>query len=83
MADLDQVLDAYGDRGYRAAELEAGLVGGRMYLAAYAHRFGATGLTFFDDPVTEFFLPQSRGRSCLLVVAVGDSPRLRTAAAGS
>jgi hypothetical protein len=33
---------------YRAVQLEAGAIGGRMYLAAYAQRLGATGLTFFD-----------------------------------
>ena len=77
MADLDFILDAAGDRGYRLAQLEAGLVGGRIYLGAYAHRFGATGLTFYDDLVTEFFSPDASGKSCLLVVAVGESPRLR------
>ena len=68
---------SYGDRGYGAGQLEGGLLGGRMYLAAYGHWFGATGLTFFDDAVAEFFQPEFAGRSCLLVVAVGDSPRLR------
>jgi SagB-type dehydrogenase family enzyme len=77
MADLNQVIVSLGNRGYRAAELEAGIVGGKLYLAAYAQRLGATGLTFFDDLVTEFFLPESSGRNCLLVVAVGHSPRLR------
>jgi hypothetical protein len=77
MADLDGVLAALGDRGYRAAQLEAGLVGGRIYLGAYAHRFGATGLTFYDDEVSRFFAPRAAGMQCMLVVAVGESPRLR------
>ena len=76
MADLDFVLQAGGDRGYRVAQLEGGITGGRIYLGAYAHRFGATGLTFYDDLVTEFFSPDAAGKSCLLVVAVGESPRL-------
>lgn len=76
MADLDAVMEALGDRGYRAAQLEGGIVAGRTYLAAYAHRFGATGLTFYDDEVTEFFSPDAAGKSCMLVVAVGESPRL-------
>jgi SagB-type dehydrogenase family enzyme len=79
MADLDRVLHALGDRGYRAAQLEGGLVGGRIYLGAYAHRFGATGLTFYDDDVTEFFSPHAAGKACLLVAAVGESPRLARA----
>jgi hypothetical protein len=76
MADLGHVLSALGARGYRAAQLEAGIVAGRIYLYAYAHRFGATGLTFYDDEVARFFSPDAEGNSCMLVVAVGDSPRL-------
>jgi len=76
MADLGHVLGALGARGYRAAQLEAGIVAGRIYLCAYAHRFGATGLTFYDDEVTRFFTPDAEGKSCMLVAAVGDSPRL-------
>ena len=71
LADLPAVLDRYGNRGYRAAQLEGGVVGGRMYLAAYAQRLGATGLTFFDDDVTEFFSPHARGLSTMFLVALG------------
>jgi SagB-type dehydrogenase family enzyme len=77
MAELARVIGTLGNRGYRAAELEAGIVAGKMYLGAYAPRLGATGLTFFDDAVTEFFGPRATGRNCLLVVALGVSPRLR------
>ena len=55
IADLDRVLGALGSRGYRAATLDGGVAGGRLYLAAYAQRLGATGLTFFDDDVARFF----------------------------
>lgn len=79
MSDLDRNLGALGERGYRAAQLEAGIVGGKVYLGAYAHRFGASGLTFYDDDVTEFFSPDAEGKSCMLVVAVGGSPRLARA----
>jgi nitroreductase len=79
MADLPRTLDALGVRGYRAAQLEAGIVAGRLYLGAYAYRFGATGLTFYDDAVTEFFSPDAAGKSCMLVTAIGESPRLRRA----
>ena len=71
MADLNRVLAAYGNRGYRVAEMEAGIIGGRMYLTAYALGRGATGLTFYDDEVTEFFSPHAAGKSCMLVVSVG------------
>jgi SagB-type dehydrogenase family enzyme len=71
MADLMSVLEAYGNRGYRAAQMEAGIIGGKMYLAAYAQKRGATGLTFYDDDVTEFFSPHAAGKSCMLVVSIG------------
>jgi SagB-type dehydrogenase family enzyme len=71
MADLNAVLESYGNRGYRAAQMEAGIIGGKMYLAAYMLKRGATGLTFFDDDVTEFFSPHAAGKSCMLVVSVG------------
>jgi SagB-type dehydrogenase family enzyme len=55
ITDLDCVLGTFGSRGYRAATLDGGISGGRLYLAAYSQRLGATGLTFFDDDVTRFF----------------------------
>jgi SagB-type dehydrogenase family enzyme len=71
LADLDAIGTALGERGYRTAELEAGLIAGRAYLAAYAVGRGATGLTFYDDEVTRFFSPHAIGLEPLLVVAVG------------
>ncbi len=71
MVDLQTVLASLGNRGYRAAQLEAGIIGGKIYLTAYAIGRGATGLTFFDDDVTEFFSPHANGKSCMLVVSVG------------
>jgi SagB-type dehydrogenase family enzyme len=71
MADLEQVLAALGNRGYRDVHLEAGLIGGRAYLAAYALGRGATGLTFFDDDTSTFFSPHAAGKSPILMVAVG------------
>ena len=71
MADLNAVLEGYGNRGYRTAQMEAGIIGGKMYLAAYALKRGATGLTFYDDDVTEFFSPHAAGKSCMLVVSIG------------
>ena len=71
MADLRAVLAAYGNRGYRVAQMEAGIIGGKLYLASYALGRGATGLTFYDDDVTEFVSPHASGKSCMLVVSVG------------
>ena len=73
LADLSSVLAQLGNRGYRAAQLEGGITGGRMYLASYAQRFGATGLTFLDDEVIEFFSPHAAGKSVMFLVALGHS----------
>ncbi|HEV2056459.1 MAG TPA: nitroreductase family protein, partial [Methylomirabilota bacterium] len=73
LADLDALLEAYGNRGYRLANLEAGLIGGRLYLAAYAQRFGATGLTFYDRDVVDFFSPHAEGKDAIFVTALGRS----------
>jgi SagB-type dehydrogenase family enzyme len=72
LADLNRILEGYGNRGYRAVQLEAGAIGGRMYLAAYAQRLGATGLTFFDDDVTNFFSPHAKGKSAIFLLAIGN-----------
>jgi len=71
LADLNRILERYGNRGYRAVQLEAGAIGGRMYLTAYAQRLGATGLTFFDDDVTNFFSPHAEGKSTTFLLAIG------------
>ena len=77
LTDLERVLDAYGDRGYRVAQLEASIAAGKMYLAAYALGLGATGLTFFDDAVTEFFSPHAAGKSVMFLIAIGHPQRRR------
>ena len=71
LADLKRIVEGYGNRGYRAVQLEAGAIGGRMYLAAYAQRLGATGLTFFDDDVINFFSPHAKGKSAIFLLAIG------------
>src|SRR5205809_7323471 len=71
LADLKRILERYGNRGYRAVQLEAGAIGGRMYLTAYARHLGATGLTFFDDDVIEFFSPHAKDKSAIFLLAIG------------
>jgi nitroreductase len=75
LAHLRPILERFGNRGYRAAQLEAGLMGGKLYLAAYAQGLGATGLTFFDDDVTAFFSPHAEGKSVMFLVALGRSAK--------
>ncbi len=71
LVSLDVIVARYGDRGYRAAQLEGGVLGGRMYLASYAQGLGATGLTFFDDAVTDFFSPHAKGKAVMFLLAFG------------
>ncbi len=73
LADLNRALGRFGNRGYRAAQLEASIMGGKLYLAAYAQGLGASGLTFFDDDVTEFFSPHGAGKSVMFLIALGKS----------
>ncbi|MEY7850247.1 SagB family peptide dehydrogenase [Natrarchaeobius sp. A-rgal3] len=72
LADLEAVVDAYGDRGYRVAQLEAAVTAGRLYLGTYAHRrLGGTGLTFYDDLVADFFAPRSDGQTPMFLYTIG------------
>jgi SagB-type dehydrogenase family enzyme len=71
LTDLKRILEQYGNRGYRAVQLEAGAIGGRMYLATYTQRLGASGLTFFDDDVIQFFSPHAEGKSAIFLLAIG------------
>ena len=73
LADLARVLERWGNRGYRLANLEAGLIGGRLYLGAYGQRFGASGLTFYDRAVVDFFSPHAAGKDAIFVTALGRS----------
>jgi SagB-type dehydrogenase family enzyme len=75
LTDLRPILQRFGNRGYRAVQLEAGILGGKLYLAAYAQRVGATGLTFFDDDVVRFFSPHAEGKTAIFLVAVGHSAK--------
>lgn len=78
-AHLDPIFDALGSRGYRVAQLESGIVSGRLALCAFALGLGATGLTFFDDAVSRFF---GTAAQPMLVTSVG-VPATSPAPAGS
>jgi SagB-type dehydrogenase family enzyme len=76
LAPLNAVLASAGDRGYRLVNLEAGIAGGRAYLAAYSLGFGASGLTFYDAEVVRFFSPRAAGEDAIFVTALGRSALL-------
>ena len=69
---------ALDDRGYREAQLAAGIVEGRLHLLAYALTASACGMTFIDSEV-----PASIGAPLdgLLFTCVG-VPEYRSAAGG-
>jgi SagB-type dehydrogenase family enzyme len=73
LADLGPILERFGNRGYRLANLEAGIIGGKCYLGAYGQGFGASGLTFYDGDVVRFFSPHARGKDALFVTVLGRS----------
>jgi SagB-type dehydrogenase family enzyme len=75
LADLYKITNAFGNRGYRATQLEAGIIGGKLYLGAYAQKLGASGLTFYDDDVVNFFSPHAKGKSAIFLVCCGHSAR--------
>jgi len=56
------------DRGYREAQLAAGIVEGRLHLAAYSLGAGATGMTFLDSEIRDLLGEQL---DALLFTCVG------------
>jgi SagB-type dehydrogenase family enzyme len=68
------------DRGYRDAQLAAGLVEGRLHLAAYALGVGASGMTFLDAEVPDL-LGERDPLAALLFTCVG-VPEYRSRAGG-
>ncbi|MFQ5850094.1 MAG: SagB/ThcOx family dehydrogenase [Candidatus Binatia bacterium] len=77
LSDLVRVLNRFGNRGYRAAQLEAGITGGKLYLSSYSLGLGATGLTFYDDDVVRFFSPHAEGKDAIFVVALGRAAKAK------
>jgi SagB-type dehydrogenase family enzyme len=61
-------LDELDDRGYREAQLDAGLVEGRLHIAAYALGIGASGMTFLDSEIEPLL---GAGLAGLLFTCVG------------
>jgi hypothetical protein len=72
LADLQAVLARLGERGYRAAQLDASVAAGKLYLASYAAGLAASGLTFYDEEVTDFFSPHAQGKSVMFLLAAGN-----------
>jgi hypothetical protein len=71
MTNLRLVLDRLGNRGYRLCQFESGIIAGRIYLSAYNQRIGASGSTFYDDAVSEFFSPHAKDKDVMIAVGIG------------
>jgi len=71
MTDLKHVLDILGNRGYRAVQMEAGITAGKIYLLSYSSGLGASGSTFYDNEVIEFFSPHAKQKETLIAIGVG------------
>jgi SagB-type dehydrogenase family enzyme len=83
LSNLEPILARWGNRGYRVAQLDAALRGGRCYLAAYALGLGATGLTFFDDEVADFFSPEASAKEVMFLIATGRRRKTSRKTAGT
>ncbi|MBW3634199.1 MAG: SagB family peptide dehydrogenase [Chloroflexi bacterium] len=78
LTDLAPVLEHFGNRGYRVAQLEAALIGAKLQLAAHALGLGAVGSTAYDDEVTAFFSPHAAKKSFMFVAVFGTRLRRST-----
>ena len=68
LGDLDAIVERLGDRGYRWAQLEAGIRAGRLQIAAVMRGWGAAASTFYDDEVSRLL---GTREAPLLMVAIG------------
>jgi SagB-type dehydrogenase family enzyme len=68
LGDLEAVVDDLGDRGYRWAQLEAGIRAGRLQIGAFMRGWGAAASTFYDAEVSRLL---ETDEAPLLMVAVG------------
>jgi len=71
LAHLPSILQRYGDRGYRLAQLEGALHAGKLHLGTHALGLGAVGSTAFDDEVIDFFAPHADGLDYMFVTVFG------------
>jgi SagB-type dehydrogenase family enzyme len=71
-ADMEALVTAYGDRGYRYACLDSGMIGERVQLWAVHRELGSSGIGgYYDDLANELLdLPLNHGVLYLTVVGV-------------
>jgi SagB-type dehydrogenase family enzyme len=71
-ADMEQLVSVYGDRGYRYACMDCGMIGERVQLWATHTELGSSGIGgYYDDLANELLdLPLSHGVLYLTVAGV-------------
>jgi hypothetical protein len=71
MSNIKLILDKLGNRGYRLCQFESGILAGRIYLSAYNQKIGASGSTFYDDAVSDFFSPHAKDNDVMIAIGIG------------
>lgn len=71
LSDLDRVLERFGNRGYRVAQVEAGAVHEKIRLSASALGLSESPLTVLEEEVVGFFSPHAQGKVALGAAALG------------
>lgn len=71
-ADIEALVEAYGDRGYRYACMECGMIGQRLQLRAVQRGLGSSGIGgYYDDLANELLgLPLAHGILYITVAGV-------------
>lgn len=70
--DTKRLGSIHGDRDYRYALFDAGMLGGRIYLMTTAIGLGCTGIgAFFDDEVSEVIKVDPQDEMILYLSAIG------------
>jgi SagB-type dehydrogenase family enzyme len=79
IANLAEVAERFGNRGYRYVHFEAGAIGQRLYVGAEALGWSATGIgAFYDDDVHRYlgFLEEETANSVSDSVAAAEQAAL-------
>lgn len=70
--DRDRMIHPDADRGYRYATLDAGMLGGRIYLQATSLELGCTGVgAFFDDEASELIEVAPEREQVIYMATIG------------
>ena len=76
IADLDDLLSRYGNRGYRIIHIASGVIGEFIYLSTRSLAIGCSGIgAFYDDDILRFFGCDLKKNQIIYVVPFGvESP---------